>query len=251
MSDSVTRALDIIDLLVARPQGPRELSEHLDVHRSTVVRLLQTLEGRGYVRRSAVDGKWTIGFALISVSQQALDNIDVRDVARPHIKALGGELDHTVHLATLVGHDVIYVDKVEGPGAVKLQSRIGGKAHVHTAGVAKAIMAYAPESARAAAIEECSFQRFTSTTLTDPSALLLELDRVRARGWAIDDGEAEDYINCVAVPIFGINGAVVAGISVTALRAIAPLGVLKGYLPRIQETRDATPGSSVGRSTPP
>lgn len=238
MSSSVNRALDIIEMLSESSQGPRELSERLDVHRSTIVRLLHSLESRGYARRLP-SGKWGVGFQLIATSQRALDGIDLREVARPHLVELGQSMGHTIHLATLAGHDVMYIDKVDGLGSVRMQSRVGAKAYAHTAGVAKAILAFAPAAVREAAIESCTYERFTDTTITSPEALRAEFARVRDRGYAVDDGEAEDYINCVAVPIFGMDGTVAGGLSVTALRSLAPLASLESQIGIITEARDA------------
>lgn len=241
MTTSVDRALDILDTIAVTPMRPGELGEKLGVHRSTVVRLLQSLEGRGYARRLP-SGEWGIGFALIAGAQRALDSIDVRETARRHVVALGTELGHTIHLAGLVGAEIVYLDKVEGVGAVKMASRIGGKALIHTAGVSKAILAFAPADVRAAAVASCGFERYTPTTITSPADFAVELDGVVRRGWAIDKGEAEDYINCVAAPIFGNDGSVVAGLSVTALTAIAPLGTLEAKIDRVLEAAAAISG---------
>ena len=232
MSTSVDRALDILDTIALTPMRPGELGEKCGVHRSTVVRLLQTLEARGYARRLP-SGEWGIGFGLIASGQRALDSIDIREIARRHVVELGNEFGHTIHLAGLMGTDVVYLDKIEGIGAVKMASRIGGKALIHTAGVSKAILAFAPEQVRAAAVAGCTFERYTPTTITSPEAFNTELEGIADRGWAIDNGEAEDYINCVAVPIFGNDGSVVAGLSVTALTAISPLGALEARIDRV------------------
>jgi len=238
VSTSVNRALDIIEMLSESSAGPRELGERLDVHRSTVVRLLHTMESRGYVRRLP-DGKWGVGFQLVSMSQHALDAIDLRGVAQAHLAALSERLGHTIHLATLMGHDVVYIDKVEGLGSVRMRSRVGAKAFAHTAGIAKAALAFAPPAVRDAAILDCTFERFTDTTITTPEDLRAEFARVRTRGYATDDGEAEDYINCIAVPIFGMDGEVAGSLSVTALKALAPLETLESQIEAVIATRDA------------
>jgi DNA-binding IclR family transcriptional regulator len=238
MSQSLDRAIDILERLVVGPQRLGELSELLNVHRSTALRLLQTMEVRGYARRMS-SGEWGIGFGLITTGQRALDAIDIRAVAREHLVSLRDELGHTIHLAALVGSDVIYVDKVEGIGAVRMQSRVGMRALAHTAGIAKAMLAFAPPLVQSAAVASCSFERYSHTTITSPAALSAEFDRIVTRGWAVDDGEFEEYINCVAFPIFDNLGAVVAGLSVTALKAIAPIEVLEMHISRIQKTRDA------------
>ncbi|MGV8897136.1 MAG: IclR family transcriptional regulator [Rhodoglobus sp.] len=238
MSSSIDRALDVLEQIAVERLNAGELGTRLEVHRSTIVRLLQTLEARGYARRHA-DGKWGIGFGLIAIGQGELHKLDLREVAHPHIVALGHDMGHTVHLASLIGNDVIYVDKVDSDSAVRLQSRVGGRALVHTAGVAKAILAFAPDDVRAAAIESCTFEQFTPTTIRDADALLEELRLTRERGWAVDDSEAESFINCVALPLFGSGGAVVGSISVTAMKALVPLAMLETHLPRIIRTRDA------------
>jgi DNA-binding IclR family transcriptional regulator len=230
VSQSVDRALTILVSCAGAPRRLGELADELAVHKSTALRLLQALERRAFMRRTH-DGLWAIGFGLTDVAQAALDHIDVRVAARPHLSRLGRELGHTLHLAELSGTDVVYVDKVEGDGAVRMRSRVGAAAQLHTAGVAKVVIAFASDEVRRAALASASYQRFTATTLTSPAALARQLDEVRARGWAADDGECEDYLSCVAVPIRDHTGAVAAGMSLTALRAIEPLDALTRHIP--------------------
>lgn len=233
MSQSVDKAISI---LVACAQGPHRLGElaaPLEVHKSTVLRLLQAMERRKFVRRQA-DGKWTIGPAFTSTALAALENLETRSVAHPKLLQLAEELGHTLHLAELVDHDIIYVDKVDGQGAVRMLSRIGAPVELHTAAVAKVILAFLPpEVSEPLIARRASFRRFTPKTLTSAALLSKELEAVRQRGWAVDDGELEDYISCVAVPIRGADGQVVAGLSLTALKAIEPLEDLKLNLPRL------------------
>jgi DNA-binding IclR family transcriptional regulator len=224
-----------VTILVACAANPRrlgELADELAVHKSTALRLLQALEEHDFVRRTE-DGLWAIGFGFTDVAFTALDGIDVRAAAHPWLRRMVRELGHTLHLAELSGSDVVYVDKMEGHGAVRMKSRVGAVAQTHTASVAKVVLAFAPPELREAALASASFQKFTPTTITTPAALTREFDEIRERGWAVDDGEFEDYINCVAVPIRGHTGAVVAGLSLTALRAIEPLAELKQHIPRL------------------
>ncbi|BDZ41962.1 hypothetical protein GCM10025865_12610 [Paraoerskovia sediminicola] len=131
-----------------------------------------------------------------------------------------------------------------------MRSRIGGRALLHTAGVAKVIMAFAPESAQDAAIAECGFERYTPTTITSAADLAREWALIRNKGWAVDDREHEDWINCIAVPIFDARGDAVAGLSATAVRAITSLETLQTHLPTILETRDAISLELGWRPTP-
>lgn len=130
---------------------------------------------------------------------------------------------------------MLYVGKVEGRGSVKMNSQIGAPVQLHTAAIAKVILAYAPDSRCDAAIAHLNFQRFTPSTIVTPATYRRELEKVRSQGWAVDDGEFEDYLNCIAVPIRDHRDVVRAGLSMTALRAIESLDGLMLNLPRLEE----------------
>lgn len=226
MSQTVERAIEIVRFTAGQPRSLAEVAELLGVHKSTALRLLQTLEEGGFTRRLP-DGRHGAGFALISLAQSALEQMDLRTIARPHLERLNDRIGHTVHLAQIFGDDIVYVDKVEGSGVVAMGSRIGRTVDLHTSGVAKVILAYLPEAKRNEFLRRIDFVPYTTTTILTAGALRHELDLTRQRGWAEDDGEKEEYINCIAFPIFDASRQVVAGISVTALRAALPLERLR------------------------
>lgn len=235
MSQTVARAIDIIGFVSRGNRSLGEVAEHLDVHKSTALRLLQTLEEAGFVRR-APDSRYAMGFELIALGQLALDQVEARSIAHTSLQELAARYGHTVHLGELVGDQIVYVDKIDGRGSVAMGSRIGLPAQIHTAAVAKIITAFQPLADRDRILAAASYQRFTPTTLTSREALLEDLEASKARGWAEDNGEHEDYINCVALPIFDARGKVTHGISVTALRVAAPLKELRRCVPEFRKT---------------
>jgi Entner-Doudoroff aldolase len=164
---------------------------------------------------------------MIAVSQQALDNLDIYSVAHPRLRELSAELGQTLHLAQLEGNEVMYVDKVEDRGAVKMHSRVGGVAIIHTSGLGKAIVAYLEEPRRRQVLEKLDFKRYTPTSITTGDEFERELAVTRERCWAEDNGEFEEVINCVAVPVRNSRGLVRNAISLTALQALAPLETLR------------------------
>lgn len=234
MSQTVSRAIEIIRFIGAKPRTLTEVSEHLDVHKSTALRLLQTLVKEGFARQDP-SGRYKVGFGLISLASASLDELEIRTIAHPHLQALVDQYGHTVHLAQLVDDEIRYIDKIEGSGPVSMGSRVGLSVDMHTAGVAKAILANLDKGMRERLAKKITFSRFTPTTIVTPARLAEELELTRIRGWAEDDGEKEDYINCVALPIFNARGQVCAGMSVTALKAVAPLVELRRDLPAFQE----------------
>jgi DNA-binding IclR family transcriptional regulator len=234
MSQTVDRAMSIIEFFADEPRSLTEVAGHLDVHKSTALRLLQTLERGGFAR--VVGGRYTVGFRMVAIAHQAVDDLELRTVAHPHLVKLGAQFGHTIHLAQLLDNEIVYVDKVDGRGALKMQSRVGRPANLHTSGVAKAILAHIVEPSLSRLVALVNYQRYTATTITTPAQLDRELELVRTRGWAEDNGEFEDFLNCVAVPVRDARGTVVAGVSITALQAIVPLERLRDYVPDLIAT---------------
>lgn len=237
MVQTVARAIEILRFLAEESRTLTEVANVLDVHKSTALRLLRTLENEGFARRHP-SGSYVIGFGVIPLAERAIDQIDIRAAAHPKIVQLAAEIGHTVHLAQLIDGQIIYVDKVDGAGTVAMGSRVGLPTEVHTAAVAKVILCYLPDTERNRLIAGCDFRSYGPTTITALPAFMHELQLTRVRGWAEDDGEKEDYINCVALPIHDATGHVSMGMSVTALRAVAPLDKLRRLVPRLRSVAD-------------
>ncbi|MEV1022179.1 IclR family transcriptional regulator [Streptomyces sp. NPDC050264] len=238
MSQTVRRAIDILEFVARRPRTQTEVGEHLGVHRSTALRILESLTDGGLARRLP-DGRYAVGHRLAGLAHLALEQFGLKDVAGEHLRGLGDRCGHTVHLAALEGDRIVYVDKVDPVDGVRLYSQIGRPVTLHTAGVAKAILAHLPRERAAALLADCDFAPHTGTTLTGAAAYRRALDETLARGFAVDDGEYEDYVNCVAVPVRDSAGEVVAAVSVTALKARADLPALvSDVLPDLAATAE-------------
>lgn len=235
MSQTVSRALRLVQRSAEGPLGLAEAADLLGVNKSTALRLLQTLEEARFVRRVKA-GSYVLGTGVIELAQIALDSTDLREVASGFLRELQQETGHVVHLAELIGDSVIYIDKVDSGAseAVTLPSRVGREASLHASAVAKTILAYAPEKLVDRLIGAGALTRYTDTTITDRTAFDEELRQIRERGWALDRGEHDSYVLCVAVPVRDALGSVVAAVSVTAIEMIASLDDLQERLPIIQ-----------------
>lgn len=237
MSVTVNRALGVIEFCATAPRTLTEITEYLGVHKSTALRLMQTLEDGGFARMTG--GRYTIGFRMIALASAALEAIDLRTVARPHLVRLSERYGHTIHLAQYVQSDIIYVDKIEGLGAVRMQSQVGNSVVLHTAAVAKAVLAYLDEADRDPLLKRVTYEKFTANTITTPAAFTKELEEIRNRGWSEDNAEFEDFINCIGAPVFGFGNRVVGGISLTTLRALVPMEQLREFVPALKECAQA------------
>lgn len=236
MSQSVRRAAKIIDSIVEEPKTVMELSQEFGLHRSTMFRELQALEEVGYVRRRK-NGQYALGLKLISLSRSAFDNLDLREVAHDHIRRLHKTVGNTVHLAALMEQSIVYVDKVEDQNGVRMYSRIGNAVLPYCSGVGKAILADLDPSTRDAILDQVAWKKFTDKTILTRDELDRELETVKRQRFATDDGEFEDFVNCVAVPIRSSAG-VVGALSVTAIRMVQNLDQLKTRIPLMQQTAE-------------
>jgi len=222
------RVLAVLIELAKRPRGAtlEELAAALDSPKSTVHRALASLRKASLAELTA-RGVYSLGdeFFRLAFSNHAARPDTER--LQPFLTSLAGEYGETVHYAVLDGKDVVYRAKVDpAHGSVKLTSYVGGRNPAYRTGVGKLLLSYIvnTESELAAWLDGGELEAKTEWTLTDPAALLAELQATRSRGYGIDDQENELGINCIAVPVFGTSSVMPAGaISVSALRFRYPL----------------------------
>jgi DNA-binding IclR family transcriptional regulator len=238
VSQTVDRALRILPLLAAGPANLEQVATRLGVHKSTALRLLRTLHEHGLVYRQA-DQRYRLGARLFALAHEAMEHIDIRDTAHPQLAALGESCGHTVHLAVYEDGEVVYIDKVESRYPVRMYSRIGRPVAITVAAVAKVLLADLPEDERRVLAHRLDYPRYTPRSVTGPEAFLAELARVRDQGWATDFGGHEESINCVAVPIRGVDGRVAAAMSVSAPNVVVGADDLLALLPQLRRTARA------------
>ncbi|GDY30987.1 IclR family transcriptional regulator [Gandjariella thermophila] len=233
MSQSLDRGLILLGELSRR--GPRtldELARALGVHKTTALRLLRTLEAHRFVRREE-PRHYRLGSALFDLANQALEERDVRRAAEPALRELNAATGHTVHLASYEGGEAIYIDKFDGRHPVRMYSRVGRRAPLHCTAVGKVLLAALPAGELDAVLATMEFPRLTEHTITDPRRYRAELSRVRERGYAVDDAEHEDFVHCIAAPVRGAGGRVLAAVSLSVPRVLLDLDGLLGLVPEL------------------
>lgn len=230
MSQSLDRALILLDELAGGSKTLDQLAERLSVHKSTVLRLLRTLESHRFVQRDGVR-YYRLGTTLFEMAFRALDERDVRRSVEQALRDLNALTGHTVHLASYEDGEVIYIDKYESRHNVRMYSRIGRRAALHCTAVAKVLVAAMPEDQRKVTAASIEYPKLTANTITTPRAYLAELARVAERGYAIDDAEHEEFIHCVAAPIRGARGEVLAAMSLSVPQVVLDLDGLMRLVP--------------------
>lgn len=236
MSQSLARALRILGELSGEGRSLDQLAASLEVHKTTVLRLLRTLEDERFVRHDARH-RYFLGSRLFELGSDALGQQAIRDVARPHLERLGRETGgQAIHLAAYENTTAIYIAKVESTSAVRMYSRAGLPAPLHATAVGKVLVSELTGPQLTAAVESIDFHPFTARTITTPDAYLAELATVRERGWATDCAEHEDFINCISVPIRDGAGRIIAAASISVPDVILPRSEVQALLPLLQQT---------------
>jgi IclR family acetate operon transcriptional repressor len=213
---SVTRALKLLDELGAAPDGlgVNELARRIGVNASTASRLLATLEAGGVVERAAGGGPYRLGLRLVALADGVLARLDVRDLARPRLRALAAATGETATLSVPGSFEAVTVDFVAAESSVVSVARLGRPSVGHATAAGKVVLAFGPVAPPA------ERTRFTERTIVDADALAAEIDGVRSRGWAEAAGEREPDLNALAAPVFGRSGelAAVVGLQGPAAR---------------------------------
>jgi IclR family transcriptional regulator, acetate operon repressor len=219
---SVERALELLEALAepGEAKGVSELARATGLPVATIHRLLATMVSRGYVRQDAGSHKYTLGSHLIRLGEAAAR--DFAQFARPYLAELMEASGETANLAMLEDGQVAYVAQVASRHhRVRMFTEVGRRVHPHTSGVGKVVLAFRPRAEVEALLARTGLPPRTPRTITDPARFLTELDKVASQGYAIDSGEEEVGVRCLAVPVFGMGG------SVAAMSVSAPEGRLQ------------------------
>src|SRR5579863_9307365 len=175
-STAVERTLLILEAAAQREGGMSnaDFSRKLKIPKSSASYILRTLEQHGYLRRDNGDGKYRLGMKVLNLSRAALGGVDVREVALPTMRHLVDRIHITTHLAILDHGEAVYVEKVEAPSFIKMDTWIGRRMEVHSTAVGKALLAYLDEPEREKIIRTRGLKKFTPHTITSIAKLMKE-----------------------------------------------------------------------------
>ena len=211
---SVDRAVSLLQALARRgAAGVTELSTDVGVHKSTVFRLLATLEARGLVEQDGERGRYRLGQTVRWLAAGAVGGIDVAASARALAQELAGNVGETVNVVVSDGLEVTTVDQAAGGSIVSSSDWVGKRGPLHATAAGKVFLAaMTPE--QSSAVLRRGLPRFTEATITDPSVLRGQLAEVRTRGWASVVEEHELGLVVLAAPLRDADDAVVGALTV-------------------------------------
>jgi DNA-binding IclR family transcriptional regulator len=213
---SLDRAVSVLEVLGESdaPLSLAEICQRIGLHKSTAHRSLMVLERSALIERT-LENRFRLGLKLYELGNRAVEQIDLRARVHPFFRRLATQVGETVHLSVLQKTSVVYLDKVEPNRRVCMSSKTGSSNPVYCTSMGKAMLAFQPEETIEQIVAKIRFVRHTPKTLCTREALLKALERIRRRGYAIDDEEIELGVRCVGAPIFDENHRAIAAVSVS------------------------------------
>jgi IclR family transcriptional regulator, KDG regulon repressor len=213
--EAVRRALGILRCfsLERSELGVSDLARDLGLHKSTIHRLLATLEAEGFVRH-ADGGGYTLGWAVLELGAAVPVWQGVRQLILDVLTPLVASTGETAHLAVLDGDEVLYLEKVESSQRLRMPSAVGRRVPSYCTGLGKVLLAGLDDGTLAEVVARTSFKALTPHTVTDAATFRRQLAQVRAQGYALDAEELEEGLMCVAAPVMDAAGTTRAAISI-------------------------------------
>ncbi|MGA2144379.1 MAG: IclR family transcriptional regulator [Bryobacteraceae bacterium] len=210
------KTLDILEAVKVHDSGCRlaELSRRVELPKATVYRILNTLESRGYLDRG-VDGSYRLAKKLFDLQREETLEVILHRLGRPVMERMAEETRETVNMGTLDAGEVVVIETVESPQAVRMASKVGNRRALHSTALGKALLAALPDKEWTRLVRMKGLPRFTPQTLVTESELAAEIEQVRLQGYALDDQENELDGRCIGAPVYGRHSQAIAAISIS------------------------------------
>jgi len=228
---SIHRALTIVDIIAKAGDSGLTLtgiSNQTGLHISTVYRILQNLIVWNYIKEGD-GGIYTLGMELITLGNIAKESIGIRNVAHQYLVELGDLTRETIYLAILdeINNQVMYIDKIDSKGNIKLAAGIGSRNSVHTTANGKVLVSPFSDEKIKSILVTGGMPAHTESTITDLETYLNEIRNVREHGYAIDNLENEPGVRCVAAPIYDYRKKIIASVSLSGISSAITLETIE------------------------
>lgn len=240
MNNTLVKGLQVLEALARseKPLGVSELATMLEMGKSNVHRLLQTLVDLRYAIKDEATSEYAASLKVWHLGNQRPMRLAIQQVAQTKMMALLDSTRETVHLSVLEGREVLYVHKLESPEPVRAYSEVGGRAPAHCVATGKAILAWQPERALAE-LATSGLVRHTPNTIVDAQAFLAEMERVRSQGYAVNRGEWRESVWGIAAPIRDAGGTVIAALGISGPASRIKPARIKSFATQVREAADA------------
>jgi len=236
MIQSIQRAAAILrSFTEAEPElGVIELGRRLGLHKSTVSRILSTLQAEGLVGQNAETGKYRLGVGLISLAGVALGRLDVRGLSQPHLNRLAELSEETVNVTIRDGDECVNIERIASPKPIQYVGWIGRRTPLHCTASGKVLLAHLTLEEREA-ILPATLALFTAKTIVDRQVLEQSLPAIYSQGYAIVHDEFEEGFSAIAAPIYDHEQQIVGTVSISGPTFRMGPGQIEVFVEPLQE----------------
>jgi len=193
-----------------------EISKRIYLPKSTTYRMLEALECQGVIIREPNGHGYQLGYQLIRWGTQALDKLDLRNLALPYLNRLMCATGETAVLSTQIGNFGMCLHVVESQNPVRLAMRVGEPLNLHAGASSKVLWAFLSEAEIERILIEIKLIPIRPNTITNASILQNELKTIRSRGYAVSYEETDFGAMGIAAPVYNHTKYPVAGIGIAA-----------------------------------
>jgi IclR family transcriptional regulator, KDG regulon repressor len=214
---SLARAFSILEEIARNRDGIglAELSKRVILHNSTTFHLVKTLASLGYVRQMKDSKRYRIGRPLFALAASALDEVEMVSLATPILEDLSRETGESAHFSVRLGDAVVVLARTGGQGAFQLNDRAGVVRPAHCTALGKIMLAALAPDQLEGFLTRAEFKAFTPKSIVAAELLRREIAEVHRAGMAIDDGEFDAELRCVALPVRDFSGQVTGAIGIS------------------------------------
>jgi IclR family pca regulon transcriptional regulator len=231
-SKSLERGLAILSSFgsVQPLLGVSDLSRQVGLSRSTTHRYVATLAALGYLQQDAGTKKYRLGPRVLDLGFSAINSMELRHISAPHLQQLSDKTGHSVNMAVLDGADIVYIERCQSSRAggreIDLNLHVGSRLPAYCTSMGKVLLASLPDDELRTVLGAVRLARRGPNTITAKGELAKELERVRARGLAVNNEELAYGLRSIAAPVRSQNGDVVAAINIAVHRSLVSLDEL-------------------------
>lgn len=236
MLRSLDRGLKALDIFATHESvTTTELAELLEVDKSTASRIIETLKQHDMVQNVANSKKYRMGFRILHLGEQLRRRLNILDIAHPILHEVSNELQQSVHLCAYNKGMAYIIDQVVSNVPYSMSATVGMIEPMHSASVGKCILAYRGKENIDRLLENYVFTPYTQYTITNREDLLAELEKIRQRGYAVDDQEMFIGVRCIALPIFNYMNSVRYSIGISGPIAVMTEENINYYVKKLGE----------------
>jgi len=213
---SIAKGMNVFSFIVNsnRAVGITQIARSLNLSIGTVQRATNTLHKLGYLRKDENTQGYILGHKAWGLGISIIKDVDIKQIAHPYLEELSREINETVNLAILDDAEIVYLDRIKTEQIININLSIGSRLPLYCTSMGKSLLAFIPKDELFELLDKIDIKPITPNTITDKGSLLEELQKVRQRGFSVNNIELDIGLRSVAAPVRGGSGRVIAAVNI-------------------------------------